>query len=67
MNFKYADLAAMTKKYDPARLKDGFNSVARRGGLLHLQPGAGALGLQGALCEVVRQTGQEPRTQYKGA
>ncbi len=28
VNFKYADLAAMTRKYDPAKLKDGMNTVA---------------------------------------
>jgi hypothetical protein len=27
VGFKYADLAAMTKRYDPARLKDGFNTL----------------------------------------
>lgn len=27
VNFKYADLDEMTKKYDPEKLKDGFNDV----------------------------------------
>ena len=27
VGFKYADLAGMTKRYDPARLKDGFNTL----------------------------------------
>ncbi len=27
VNFRYADLAQMMKKYDPAKLKDGFNTV----------------------------------------
>lgn len=27
VNFKYADLDEMTKKYDPKKLKDGFNEV----------------------------------------
>ncbi len=27
VNFRYAPLAEMTKKYDPAQLKDGFNDV----------------------------------------
>jgi len=27
VGFKYADLAEMQKKYDPARLKDGFNTM----------------------------------------
>jgi len=27
VNFKYADLSEMKKRYDPAKLKDGFNSV----------------------------------------
>lgn len=27
VNFKYADLEEMTKKYDPAKLKDGFNTL----------------------------------------
>jgi len=27
VNFEYADLAEMTKKYDPEKLKDGFNDV----------------------------------------
>jgi nickel-dependent lactate racemase len=27
VGFKYADLATMTKRYDPARLKDGFNTL----------------------------------------
>ncbi len=28
VNFRYADLAKMAAKYDPARLKDGWNTVA---------------------------------------
>jgi len=28
VNFEYADLAAMMAKYDPKKLKDGFNTVA---------------------------------------
>jgi nickel-dependent lactate racemase len=27
VNFRYGDLAAMTKKYDPARLRDGMNTA----------------------------------------
>jgi hypothetical protein len=27
VNFKYADLGEMMKKYDPAKLKDGYNTV----------------------------------------
>jgi nickel-dependent lactate racemase len=27
VNFKYADLSEMTKKYDPEKLKDGFNTM----------------------------------------
>ena len=27
MGFNYADLAEMSAKYDPAKLKDGFNTV----------------------------------------
>lgn len=27
VNFQYADLAAMTKKYNPEKLKDGFNTM----------------------------------------
>jgi len=27
VNFKYADLAQMTRRYDPARLKDGWNTM----------------------------------------
>lgn len=28
VNFKYADLSEMKKRYDPAKLKDGFNTIA---------------------------------------
>jgi len=27
VNFRYADLKQMTQRYDPARLKDGWNTV----------------------------------------
>jgi hypothetical protein len=27
VNFRYGDLAAMTKRYDPRRLADGFNTM----------------------------------------
>jgi hypothetical protein len=27
VGFKYADLAEMTRRYDPAKLKDGFNTL----------------------------------------
>jgi hypothetical protein len=27
VNFKYADLNEMTKRYDPAKLKDGYNTM----------------------------------------
>ena len=37
VNFKYADLKQMMKKYNPQKLKDGFNNSRRRKNIFHFQ------------------------------
>ena len=41
VNFEYADLAEMTKKYDPEKLKDGFNDVEGEKVFFISNPGMG--------------------------
>jgi nickel-dependent lactate racemase len=41
VNFKYADLATMTAKYDPHKLKDGFNTVGGEEIFFISNPGMG--------------------------
>jgi nickel-dependent lactate racemase len=41
VNFKYADLKRMTKKYNPQRLKDGFNKVGGEEVFFISNPGLG--------------------------
>jgi len=48
VNFKYADLKQMTKRYDPAKLKDGWNTMSDGEKIfLHLEPGPWLVGLSG--------------------
>ena len=45
VNFKYADLKTMMKKYDPAELHEGFNKLAGRGrNILYLKSCSGIMG-----------------------
>ena len=47
VHFAYGDLAEMTAKYDPAKLTRWLQHGRWGGDLLHLEPGAGAVGVSG--------------------
>ncbi len=52
MHFEYGDLKEYEKKYDPEKLKDGWNVVDGEEIFYHLEPGAGAVGVQGTVCRL---------------
>jgi hypothetical protein len=56
VNFKYADLEANDARYDPAKLKDGWNTRPTARKFLHLQPRAWLVGLSGTIQGLTKPT-----------